>query len=214
MDRNLGFTNTNITALLPPPQDTTTSLTQTSVKPSQTSEVVSRPLPSKSRVPRRPGQAPVIKLEALDDELGPLGPLGDNYTSPEPSPATTHDQPPKPPHKELTSRPRARQPYRGDGQLDTVALDDGDDDAGMRKIHGKVPPPVEVAPVPGTSRTGPLSVPVELAANPTFDIMVGDPHKVGDLTSAHIVYSVRTKVILMLASRRLQHLIVLCADYI
>lgn len=64
----------------------------------------------------------------------------------------------------------------------------------MRRIHGKIPPPVDVAPVPGTSRAGPLSLPVEMAANPTFDIIVGDPHKVGDLTSAHIVYSVRTKV--------------------
>lgn len=29
---------------------------------------------------------------------------------------------------------------------------------------------------------------------PVFDISVGDPHKVGDLTSAHTVYQVRTKV--------------------
>jgi sorting nexin-1/2 len=35
---------------------------------------------------------------------------------------------------------------------------------------------------------------VEQAAKPTFDILVGDPHKVGDLTSSHIVYQVTTKV--------------------
>ena len=34
---------------------------------------------------------------------------------------------------------------------------------------------------------------VEQAAKPNFDITVGDPHKVGDLTSSHIVYQVRTK---------------------
>lgn len=78
--------------------------------------------------------------------------------------------------------------------MDSVALDEDDEDVGGRRIHGKIPPPVDVPPAPGASRAGPLSVPVELAANPTFDIIVGDPHKVGDLTSAHIVYSVRTKV--------------------
>jgi len=39
-----------------------------------------------------------------------------------------------------------------------------------------------------------LSQPIEQAAYPTFVIIVGDVHKVEDLTSAHIVYSVRTKV--------------------
>lgn len=34
---------------------------------------------------------------------------------------------------------------------------------------------------------------VEQAAKPTFEILVGDPHKVGDLTSSHIVYQVSTK---------------------
>jgi sorting nexin-1/2 len=34
---------------------------------------------------------------------------------------------------------------------------------------------------------------IEQAAKPSFDISVGDPHKVGDLTSSHIVYQVRTK---------------------
>jgi sorting nexin-1/2 len=37
-------------------------------------------------------------------------------------------------------------------------------------------------------------VSVEQAAKPTFHIEVGDPVKIGDLTSSHIVYSVRTRV--------------------
>ncbi|KAI4813375.1 Vps5-domain-containing protein [Aureobasidium sp. EXF-8845] len=37
------------------------------------------------------------------------------------------------------------------------------------------------------------SVSIEQAAKPSFDISVGDPHKVGDLTSSHTVYQVRTK---------------------
>jgi sorting nexin-1/2 len=44
---------------------------------------------------------------------------------------------------------------------------------------------------PVNSSTNP-SVSVEQAAKPVFHITVGDPHKVGDLTSSHIVYSVRT----------------------
>jgi sorting nexin-1/2 len=56
------------------------------------------------------------------------------------------------------------------------------------------PPPVQAAlPSPVRSSTHP-SVSLEQAARPSFQITVGDPHKVGDLTSSHIVYSVRTKV--------------------
>ncbi|KAI5808769.1 Vps5 C terminal like-domain-containing protein [Peziza echinospora] len=155
---------------------------------------VSKPLASKSRTPRRPGQAGVIKLEALDDELGPLGPLGDNFLSPEPSPAIPYDQPPKPPHKEPASKGRSRQAYRGDSVLDQVSLEDDEDEDSAARRHGKPPPPVDGSlSGAGGARAVPPSVPVELAANPTFEISVGDPHKVGDLTSAHIVYSVRTK---------------------
>ena len=60
-------------------------------------------------------------------------------------------------------------------------------------FHG--PPPVQ-APSEGeaSKRQSEPSISLEKAANPTFDISVGDPHKVGDLTSSHIVYQVRTKV--------------------
>ena len=139
-----------------------------------------------------------MKLEALDDELGPLGPLGDNYVSPIPSPALFHDQPPKPPHKEPTGKARTRPAFRGDGMLDQVALEDEESEeallaAGRRA--GKPPPPVdsEIGAV-GQSRSAPPSVPIEQAASPTFEISVGDPHKVGDITSVHIQYAVRTKV--------------------
>lgn len=58
----------------------------------------------------------------------------------------------------------------------------------------RIPPPVQ-APLPtAIKRDTQPSVSVEQAAKPTFDITVGDPHKVGDLTSSHIVYLVRTKV--------------------
>ncbi|KAK9469046.1 Vps5 C terminal like-domain-containing protein [Lipomyces arxii] len=36
-------------------------------------------------------------------------------------------------------------------------------------------------------------IPVEQAANPTFSIAVGDPTKIGELTGAHTVYTVRTR---------------------
>lgn len=47
---------------------------------------------------------------------------------------------------------------------------------------------------PQVRRENTPSVSVEQAAKPSFEITVGDPHKVGDLTSSHIVYLVRTKV--------------------
>lgn len=57
------------------------------------------------------------------------------------------------------------------------------------------PPPVHPpADTEGTRRQSQPSVSVEQAAKPTFQITVGDPHKVGDLTSSHIVYQVRTMV--------------------
>ncbi|RPB27733.1 hypothetical protein L211DRAFT_865842 [Terfezia boudieri ATCC MYA-4762] len=62
--------------------------------------------------------------------------------TPELSPAVIHEQPPKPPHKELGSQPN-RMPYRGDGRLDVVTLNEDDEDVGVRRIHEKVPPLVE-----------------------------------------------------------------------
>ena len=58
----------------------------------------------------------------------------------------------------------------------------------------RVPPPVQPAQGAPVRRDTQPSVTIEQAAKPTFDITVGDPHKVGDMTSSHIVYLVRTKV--------------------
>lgn len=116
-------------------------------------------------------------LSSVDDTNDPLGPLG----VPEPSvtPAPVVDQAPTPPRKEPGARQTsaARPPSAGG--------DDGDN----LSIRSRGPAAVQ-AP---TQRQAPPSVSVEQAAKPTFDIAVGDPHKVGDLTSSHIVYQVRTK---------------------
>lgn len=55
----------------------------------------------------------------------------------------------------------------------------------------------------GARRQTQPSVSIEHAARPSFDITVGDPHKVGDLTSSHIVYQVRTKVVYQLLTIRI-----------
>jgi len=72
--------------------------------------------------------------------------------------------------------------------VDSVTLEENG--AGFRD-----PPPVQ-PPVEGegTKRQSQPSVSIEEAAKPTFEIVVGDPHKVGDLTGSHIVYQVRTQV--------------------
>jgi sorting nexin-1/2 len=74
--------------------------------------------------------------------------------------------------------------------LDSVDLSDDVPSS----VGPRIPPPVQPAQVTPTKRDTTPSVTIEQAAKPTFDITVGDPHKVGDLTSSHIVYLVRTKV--------------------
>ncbi|KAB8208258.1 Vps5 C terminal like-domain-containing protein [Aspergillus parasiticus] len=134
--------------------------------------------------------AHATKLEAVDDTLDPLGPLGDNAD--ETSPAAV-DQAPVPPQKEAFAgrniRPTssASQTSSGAGMVDSVNLEE--DGAGFRN-----PPPVQPASDADSSkRQSEPSISIEKAAKPTFEITVGDPHKVGDLTSSHIVYQVRTK---------------------
>ena len=76
--------------------------------------------------------------------------------------------------------------------MDSVDLgDDGD----QQRVRARYPPPVQPPPtgVENTRRQGQPSMSVEQAAKPSFDITVGDPHKVGDLATSHIVYQVRTK---------------------
>lgn len=143
------------------------------------------------RTPRRAGQH-VVRLEALDDSLGPLGPLGDN------APAAVVDQPPAPPQKEQSLSLRqsgstsATQSPMSRSMLDSVDLNDDIE----RNLGPRIPPPVQPAQGGVARRDTQPSVSVEQAAKPSFDITVGDPHKVGDLTSSHIVYLVKTKVMI------------------
>ncbi|KAF5006995.1 hypothetical protein FDECE_6643 [Fusarium decemcellulare] len=140
--------------------------------------------PRPSRGPRRLVAQPT-RLEAVDDPLGPLGAVSDDN-------GAAQDAPPVPPQKEQmvvrTTMPQPQQQQRR--PADPHHIDDEEFDG--PKVP-RAPPPVEAAQ-PSTVRTSTQpSVSVEQAAKPTFQITVGDPHKVGDLTSSHIVYSVRTK---------------------
>jgi len=149
-----------------------------------------------SRTPRRVGTHPT-RLEAVDDSLGPLGPLGD----PSFGASSQPNEPPAPPQKEqsLPTRngphtPSTSQSSMNKSMMDSVDL--GDDDAEPPGARSRVPPPVQPPPSgpENIRRQAQPSVSIEQAAKPTFHITVGDPHKVGDLTSSHIVYQVRTKV--------------------
>ncbi|KAL9014571.1 MAG: hypothetical protein Q9173_000776 [Seirophora scorigena] len=144
------------------------------------------------RTPRRVG-AQATRLEAVDDSLGPLGPLGDNVpTVQEP------DQPPKPPSKEQSlPGQNARQPPSTSSSMTKSMMDsvDLDDDGTSNSLRARYPRQGQPSPgaTDGPRRETQPSVSIEQAARPSFDITVGDPHKVGDLTSSHIVYQVRTK---------------------
>lgn len=139
------------------------------------------------RTPRRTA-AHITRLEALDDSLGPLGPLGENAsTLPEP------EQPPVPPLKEQPLPVRNARPH---ATPSSPMNDGGEDD---RLIASRIRYSSQGQPSPagveGSRRQTQSSVSIEQAARPSFEITVGDPHKVGDITSSHIVYQVRTKVL-------------------
>lgn len=153
--------------------------------------------PSASTAPRSPaGRGPrrrqygtqPTKLEAVDDPLGPLG-----AATPPAGPDTA---PPAPPQKEAAV-PQGSRPTTGTsgsslrGLMDSVNLDDDDDEA--RAQGPRIPPPVQAPTNAAPQRQTQPSVSVEQAAKPSFSIYVGDPHKVGDLTSSHTEYSVTTK---------------------
>jgi sorting nexin-1/2 len=128
------------------------------------------------------------KLEAVDDPLGPLGAAA--------PPGGPGSAPPAPPQKEPTAArhsrpaPDASTPSLS-GLMDSVDLD-GDDEQ-PRSQAARAPPPVQVPAHAVAPRQTQPSVSVEQAAKPSFAIYVGDPHKVGDLTSSHTEYSVTTK---------------------
>ena len=169
----------------------------TKPKPSQTSTTPQALTPRSPagkgpRTPRRVS-AQATRLEAVDGSLGPLGPLSDSSSIPEP------EQPPLPPSKEQSLPTRnARQtqppaqPPLSRSMMDSVDLNDSDHSATSkpRSSQGQPSP----SGVENNRRQLQPSVSIEQAARPSFDITIGDPHKVGDLTSSHIVYQVRTKV--------------------
>jgi len=160
---------------------------------------------SSTRAPRttpRRVVAQPTRLEAVDDPLGPLG--GSNTPSDSGNVAAAiigEGTPPVPPLKEQQQQMRTTmQPQQiavRSGPRDPHRIDDDDDEDELlghrRGLGSRAPPPVQAASPTVASSNAP-SVSVEQAAKPSFYITVGDPHKVGDLTSSHIVYSVRTKV--------------------
>lgn len=156
-----------------------TTTTTTPAAPETTAAKVKSP-PSKSRPSRRFG-AQSTTLEALDDSLGPLGPLGEA-----PAQAAPVDERPTPPQKEQAVARNAPPT----ALMESATLDDH----GVPTASGRAPPPVQPAPTADAPRRQMQpSVSIEQAAKPSFDISVGDPHKVGDLTSSHTVYQVRTR---------------------
>lgn len=156
---------------------------------------------NRSHRPTRKFGAQSTTLEALDDDLGPLGPLGDSFDA---AAAPSNDEdPPIPPQKELAARavrPESVVSGRSSlrGMMESVSLDDDDvaaAAAAARDGRARVPPPVHPPTGDVPRRSNQPSVSIEQAAKPSFDITVGDPHKVGDLTGSHTVYQVTTKVI-------------------
>ncbi|KAF2462592.1 Vps5-domain-containing protein [Lindgomyces ingoldianus] len=145
-----------------------------------------------TRGPRRRQYGPQpTRLEAVDDPLGPLG-------APTP-PSGGLEAPPAPPQKEpvpsRSPRPTAAAPASTSsirGMMDSVNLDDDEDETPVASTP-RIPPPVQPPSNSTPQRQTQPSVSVEQAAKPTFQITVGDPHKVGDLTSSHTEYSVFTK---------------------
>ncbi|KAJ5349829.1 hypothetical protein N7541_007556 [Penicillium brevicompactum] len=170
---------------------------QDAPKPSATTEGEAAPPASETaptvRTPGRRGprgtrkiSAQATKLESVDDSVDPLGPLGEVPAEAAPTPA---DEAPAPPQKEpFAGRAQSlSSPQTPSGIADSANVDE--DTAGFRGPP-PVQPPVETD---GPKRQTQPSMSVEQAAKPTFQIYVGDPHKVGDLTSSHIVYQVSTK---------------------
>ncbi|PHH90370.1 hypothetical protein CDD83_3856 [Cordyceps sp. RAO-2017] len=148
------------------------------------SQPAAPPAPRPSRGPRRLVAQPT-RLEAVEDPLGPLSGAGDDD-------APARDTaPPAPPQKEQMVI-RTTMPHHQPARRPTDPHDV--DDAEFESPRGpRAPPPVDAARPSSVRSNAQPSVSVEQAAKPTFHITVGDPVKIGDLTSSHIVYSVRTK---------------------
>ena len=116
--------------------------------------------------------------------------------APFPTASAASEQAPTPPRKELTPNRNARPSSsasqssfgRGGPNSPEHTSENG------LPVRQKGPPPVQ-APAGGSMpRQTQPSMSIEQAAKPSFEITVGDPHKVGDITSSHIVYQVQTRV--------------------
>lgn len=119
---------------------------------------------------RKPIRASAItsRLEQLGLDSDPLGPLG--------APETSEASRPDPPTKESQPSGGVTSASIGKVKMDVRSASNYYNAANEQNGSGR-----------------PLSVPLEQAANPTFNIVVGDPTKIGDITSAHTVYKVSTR---------------------
>ena len=149
------------------------------------------PRPSRKQPARKFGTQSTV-LEAVDGTLDPLGPLGGDASIPTASAPV--DQGPTPPRKEPGGARGGRPDSSGvrpTGPLPGAGAELEEDGALTNRQRG---PPAVQPTAGGAARQTQPSMSIEQAAKPSFKITVGDPHKVGDITSSHIVYQVRTKV--------------------
>jgi sorting nexin-1/2 len=107
------------------------------------------------------------------------------------------EEPPAPPQKEQAARNAAAAAASSGtaslrGMMESVDL--GEEQQEVSGTGFVNPRPIPPGSNDAQKRATQPSLSVEQAAKPTFDIAVGDPHKVGDLTGSHTVYQVRTKV--------------------
>ncbi|RDA90954.1 hypothetical protein CP533_3087 [Ophiocordyceps camponoti-saundersi (nom. inval.)] len=166
---------------------------EASSQPSSQPAPASAPRPS--RGPRRLVAQPT-RLEAVEDPLGPLsGSGGGAGGGGDDDDASARDTaPPVPPQKEQVMVMRTTMPQQQPARRSTDPHDVDDDEDDFESPKGpRAPPPVDAAMPSAVRSNSQPSVSIEQAAKPTFHITVGDPVKIGDLTSSHIVYSVRTK---------------------
>jgi len=185
-----GSTGTTSAEPSQPEETSASNPSSTPSAPAAQSPPNTKPRPSRTQ-PRRLVAQPTQLQAVEDDPLGPLGapgPLGGD--------AQPGDAPPAPPSKEQQSLPvrttlPQQQQARRSGPLDPHSIPSDDDDLASPS-GARHPPPVQPALASPVQSSNQPSVSLEQAAKPVFRITVGDPHKVGDLTSSHIVYSVRT----------------------
>jgi sorting nexin-1/2 len=128
------------------------------------------------------------KIESVDDPMGPLGPLGDNFGA-----SNQNDEPLlSPPAQPQSSKQVSSSNASLKTLMGSVNLDD--DEPLPSSSKARVPPPVQPQTPGSPQRQIQPSVSIVEAAKPSFHITVGDPHKVGDLATVHTEYLVSTKV--------------------